>query len=68
VDIFQLKQRSLHVFSEAERVLLFKDVCSNDPPEALSQLGKLMNESHNSCSKMYECSCDELDELCGLAV
>ena len=25
-----------------------------------------MNESHESCSEMYECSCDELDELVAL--
>lgn len=29
-------------------------------------LGGLMNESHESCSKMYECSCEELDQLVAL--
>ena len=29
-------------------------------------LGGLMNESHESCSKMYECSCEELDQLVSL--
>lgn len=27
-----------------------------------------MNESHQSCSSVYQCSCEELDELTGLAV
>ncbi|ELU08263.1 hypothetical protein CAPTEDRAFT_220087 [Capitella teleta] len=68
VDLFNLRQRSLHVFSEADRVLKFKDMCSKSPADALLQLGNLMNDSHHSCSKLYDCSCQQLDELCALAV
>lgn len=31
-------------------------------------LGKLMNESQESCSRLYECTCPEVDELTQLAV
>lgn len=31
-------------------------------------LGKLMNESQESCSKLYECTCPEVDELTQLAL
>ena len=30
-------------------------------------LGALMNESHKSCSELFDCSCPELDELVALA-
>lgn len=33
----------------------------------LEQMGKLMNESMESCQKDYECSCPELDELVSIA-
>ena len=56
-------KRALHVFSEAKRVHDFKETCSLEPSIALIKLGELMNQSHNSCSKLYDCSCQELDDL-----
>lgn len=71
---FKLRQRALHVFSEAERVLQFMDLLSAPPPETekenadlLKALGELMNETQDSCREIYENSCPELDELCELA-
>ncbi|PAA82101.1 hypothetical protein BOX15_Mlig018010g2, partial [Macrostomum lignano] len=66
---FQLHQRALHVFNEAQRVLDFRDACgragSGDNDENLAaRLGELMNASHQSCSELYNCSCPELDRLC----
>lgn len=58
MDEFKLQQRASHVYSEAARVVLFKDACQVGD---LQRLGKLMNESHASCRDMYECSCKELD-------
>jgi galactokinase len=68
---FQLYKRAKHVFTEALRVLQFRELClraSSSPySSVLEELGKLMNESQESCSRVYECSCPELDELVQLA-
>ncbi|PVF95540.1 Galactokinase [Serendipita vermifera] len=71
---FQLYKRAVHVFTEALRVLQFRDLClssadstSPSPEETLRQLGDLMDQSQESCSKMFECSCPELDQLTALA-
>ena len=75
---FKLQQRVLHVFSEALRVLHFMDILENpdahlDADSGSStatfnkKLGDLMNETQESCSNVYECSCPELDELCVIA-
>lgn len=69
-DAFKLRQRALHVFSEAERVLKFFALVSEPPhgEESLAQrLGGLMNDTQASCRDVYQCSCAELDELCELA-
>ena len=75
---FKLRQRTLHVFSEALRVLQFMDILENpnthldkdagSSTETLNKkLGDLMNETQASCTDVYECSCPELDELCVIA-
>ncbi|XP_059632822.1 galactokinase [Cornus florida] len=62
---YKLFQRASHVYSEAKRVHTFKDTVSSNLSEGdmLKKLGDLMNESHYSCSVLYECSCPELEEL-----
>jgi galactokinase len=73
-EYFKLRQRALHVFSEALRVLQFMSVLENPDTgsggntEAFNKkLGDLMNETQDSCSNVYECSCPELDKLCSIA-
>ncbi|KAK9762308.1 galactokinase [Basidiobolus ranarum] len=68
-DIFHIYTRAVHVYSEALRVVKFRDVCESnqgtieDSQHVLNQLGELMNESQTSCRDYYHCSCKELDEL-----
>lgn len=66
---FLLRQRALHVFTEASRVLAFKATLSSSPSEPLTSekinhLAILMNETQASCRDDYDCSCPELDEIC----
>ena len=51
-----LRDRAVHVVTEARRVLQMEG-------SSLEQWGKLMCESHESCSKLYQCSSQFLDEL-----
>ncbi|MFQ6655351.1 hypothetical protein Gotur_025945 [Gossypium turneri] len=62
---FKLHQRAAHVFSEANRVHVFKETVESklSEEEKLKKLGDLMNDSHHSCGVLYECSCPELEEL-----
>ncbi|EME88639.1 uncharacterized protein MYCFIDRAFT_64083 [Pseudocercospora fijiensis CIRAD86] len=73
-DKFKLRQRAMHVFSEARRVLQFMDLLDSPPPqtekentELLKSLGELLNDTQDSCREIYENSCPEIDELCQLA-
>uniref|UniRef100_A0A8C9VCP0 Galactokinase 2 n=1 Tax=Scleropages formosus TaxID=113540 RepID=A0A8C9VCP0_SCLFO len=63
VTHFKLHQRAQHVYSEAARVLRFREVCEAAPDDSIRQLGLLMQQSHTSCRDLYECSCPELDQL-----
>ena len=69
---FKLRQRALHVFSEALRVQRMLALLQSDqqmPAEDMSQkLGQLVTETHTSCREQYECSCPELDQICQLAL
>lgn len=69
-DSFKLRQRALHVLEEAERVHQFKDVLSTSgklDQEKLLHLGDLMNRTQISCKDVYECSCQEVDDICSIA-
>ena len=68
---FMLGKRARHVFSEALRVIAFKellqDPASTSGPDLLPRLGALMNETQESCRDVHECSCPEIDQLCTIA-
>ncbi|KAI0787296.1 galactokinase gal [Fomes fomentarius] len=71
---FQLYKRARHVFTEALRVIEFREVClraqatEGDLPESfLHELGALLDASHESCSTLCESSCPEVDQLARLA-
>ncbi len=73
---FKLRQRALHVYSEALRVLqlmaLLEDPAQHpragaDASTYNAKLGALLNATQDSCRDLYECSCPEIDELCAIA-
>ncbi|RAL13216.1 galactokinase galE [Aspergillus homomorphus CBS 101889] len=67
---FLLRQRALHCFTEARRVLDFK-ACLAKAHELddrrIQYLGQLLNESQASCRDQYECSAPEVDDICAIA-
>ncbi|KAK3353207.1 ribosomal protein S5 domain 2-type protein [Lasiosphaeria hispida] len=74
---FKLRQRALHVFGEALRVLRFMELLEDpaahqqgsteDTSEYNARLGGLLNDTQDSCHDAYECSCPEIDALCTIA-
>ncbi|KAL3469537.1 ribosomal protein S5 domain 2-type protein [Aspergillus californicus] len=69
-DRFLLRQRALHCFKEARRVLDFKACLANASTlddKRIHYLGQLLNESQDSCRDVYDCSAPEVDEICAIA-
>ncbi|OJJ51492.1 hypothetical protein ASPZODRAFT_148761 [Penicilliopsis zonata CBS 506.65] len=69
-EAFLLRQRALHCFREARRVLDFKACLTNARKldnTRIAYLGQLLNESQASCRSDYDCSCPEVDEICAIA-
>ncbi|MCD6308462.1 MAG: galactokinase [Candidatus Latescibacteria bacterium] len=62
-DGFLIRQRVMHVLTEAARVERSRDVLEAGDAEAF---GKLMNESHESCDKLYGISTPELNALASI--
>ncbi|KAL4915313.1 ribosomal protein S5 domain 2-type protein [Aspergillus aurantiobrunneus] len=67
---FLLRQRALHCFKEARRVLDFKACLANASTlddKRIHYLGQLLNESQDSCREVYECSAPQVDVICATA-
>eukprot|EP00892_Ulva_mutabilis_P004938 jgi/Ulvmu1/2816/UM142_0014.1 len=62
---FHLQSRAVHVFTEAARVLRFRNICLGTDSNELKlvTLGGLLRKSHESLRDKYDCSCPELEEL-----
>jgi len=57
----QIRKRALHVIHEQERVRSFQKGLAEKA--SLRELGRLLTDSHNSSSGLFENSCPELDAL-----
>lgn len=72
-QVLKLYQRAKHVYSEALRVLDALKVMTSgqkfkEDAEFFKLFGGLMNQSQESCDKLYECSCEETDKICEIAL
>lgn len=72
VKSFKLCDRAKHVYEEANRVYEFNETANSggggdDGAATAEKLGHLMDQSHYSCSSVYECSCPELDQMVSLS-
>jgi N-acetylgalactosamine kinase len=62
-DGFKLQPRFRHVVEEGVRV---EEALAALRAGDIASLGRLMNQSHESCRDLYEISCPELDVLVGI--
>ena len=60
-DKLELYKRALHVFKEAERVILAQQ------SKTIEEMGAFMKASQNSCRDLFDCSCPEINQLCALS-
>ncbi|KAG6016400.1 hypothetical protein E4U41_004446 [Claviceps citrina] len=74
-DRFKLRQRTLHVFTEALRVLRFYTLLerplhtgATDTTAFNQELGRIMNDTQESCRVLLENSCAENDDICRIAL
>lgn len=68
---FKLRQRALHVYQEAARVIEFQRINGAKgiaEDEKLRRLGELMSASHGSLRELYECSHPRVDRLVARAM
>ncbi|KAG1870749.1 ribosomal protein S5 domain 2-type protein [Suillus subalutaceus] len=67
---FELYLRAQHVLEEALKVLKFREVClagGGNEESKLQTLGKLMNDSHDSCHRQFDCSHPKVNDLVRVA-
>ncbi|KAF9973615.1 galactokinase [Actinomortierella ambigua] len=72
--VFHLYRRAKHVYNEEKLVVEFRDVCEKSLNDSSLQaeslfkkLGALMDASQDSCHNLFDCSCNQLEELTQLA-
>ncbi|KAJ1561225.1 N-acetylgalactosamine kinase, partial [Nowakowskiella sp. JEL0078] len=63
LKVANVGKRARHVIGESLRVDEFVKVCNDENVENTEILGKLMNDSHESCDSLFECSHPKLNEL-----
>uniref|UniRef100_A0A0K8TKS2 Putative galactokinase n=1 Tax=Tabanus bromius TaxID=304241 RepID=A0A0K8TKS2_TABBR len=62
MQLFKLRQRTMHVIQESKRVWKFRTEAESDN-SSLERLSELMRQSHTSLRNLYECSHPCLDKL-----
>lgn len=65
-NMLKLYHSCVFLNTEALRVKTFCDVCRSS--KSLTELGRLMCESHTSLKELYECSHPALDKLVRICV